>query len=208
MRLFPGLPQSVTFPIGFQDVASVSESVKEGPGEPFGAKDLRPFLEGQICSHHKTVMFIGLADDLEEQLRPRLGEGNVSQLIDYQQVESLKLLVQPLQPLFFPALHELSLKVGGVMETKLSEHEFVIKTIKKLSHPPYKGIHSVYSGFNHAFREYFNKDPVEATTRLAQERKVVARPVRGGVTLYLHEDAPAGSKGVLHKILDKDDKTQ
>ena len=29
--------------------------------------------------------------------------------------------------------------------------------LSQLSKPPYKGIHSVYSGFNQAFREYFNK---------------------------------------------------
>lgn len=48
-----------------------------------------------------------------------------------------------------------------------------IRAIKKLRKEPYKGIHSVYSGFNQAFREYFNKDPVEVTTSLAQESKIV-----------------------------------
>jgi hypothetical protein len=91
---------------------------------------------------------------------------------------------------------------GGVMEAKLSEDEFIISAIKTLRKPPYKGIHSVYSGFNQAFREYFNKDPVGATTKLAQEGKIVTRPVKGGVTIYLPEDAPAGSKNVLAKILE------
>jgi hypothetical protein len=58
---------------------------------------------------------------------------------------------------------------GGVMEEKISEYEFVFRAIKRLKKPPYKGIHSVYSGFNQAFREYFNKDPVEATTKLAMD---------------------------------------
>jgi hypothetical protein len=99
---------------------------------------------------------------------------------------------------------------GGVMEEKISEYEFVIRAIKRLKKPPYKGIHSVYSGFNQAFREYFNKDPVEATTKLDREGKIVTRPVKGGATLYLPEDAPAGSKGVLNKILEAADpnKTQ
>ena len=91
------------------------------------------------------------------------------------------------------------------MEEKISEYDFVIRAIKKLSKPPYKGIHSVYSGFNQAFREYFNKDPVEATTKLAQEGKIVTRPVKRGATLYLPEDAPSQSKGVLDKILGEDD---
>ena len=65
------------------------------------------------------------------------------------------------------------------MDAKMSEEEFVIRAIKKLTKPPYKGIHSVFSGFNQAFREYFNKDPVEVTKRLAQEGKIVSRPGGG-----------------------------
>ena len=37
-------------------------------------------------------------------------------------------------------------------EKKLTEEEFVIQAIKKLRKEPYRGIHSVYSGFNEAFR--------------------------------------------------------
>jgi hypothetical protein len=88
------------------------------------------------------------------------------------------------------------------METKISEYEFVVRAIKTLHKPPYKGIHSVYSGFNQAFREYFGKDPVETTTSLAQEGKIVTRPIKGGVLIYLPEDAPTGPKGVLNKILE------
>jgi hypothetical protein len=91
------------------------------------------------------------------------------------------------------------------LEIKLSEHEFVLKTIKKLSHPPYKGIHSVYSGFNHEFRDYFQKDPVEATTRLAEEGKIETRMVKGGAKLYLLGDAPSGLKGVFNKIASEED---
>lgn len=89
------------------------------------------------------------------------------------------------------------------MGKKLTEHEFVARAIKRLRNPPYKGIHSVYSGFNQAFREYFNKDPVEVTTKLAEEGKIVTRPVRGGVVIYLPEDAPSAmdSKRVLQTIL-------
>ena len=95
-------------------------------------------------------------------------------------------------------------------EKRISEYDFVIRAIKKLRKPPYKGIHVVYSGFNQAFREYFNKDPVEVTTKLAEEGKIVTRPVRGGVTLYLPEDAPAPrvAKRALDKILGKHEAEQ
>jgi hypothetical protein len=77
------------------------------------------------------------------------------------------------------------------MAENLTEYEFVARAIKKLRRPPYKGIHSVYSGFNQAFREYFNKDPVEATRKLTEQGKIITRPVKGGAVLYLPEDAPS-----------------
>jgi hypothetical protein len=89
------------------------------------------------------------------------------------------------------------------MSEKLTEYEFIVRAIKKLRKPPYKGIHTVYSGFNQAFREYFGTNPVEVTQRLAAEGRIVTRPVKGGVTIYLPEDAPAmrGAGNVLERIL-------
>ena len=86
---------------------------------------------------------------------------------------------------------------------KISEYDFVVKAIKKLRKPPYKGIHSVYSGFNQAFKGYFGTNPVETTQRLDKEGKITIRPVKGGVMLYLPEDAPGqtDSKRVLETIL-------
>lgn len=89
-------------------------------------------------------------------------------------------------------------------EPKLSEEEFFRRAIKKLR-GNYKGIHSVYSGFNQAFRQYFGTNPVETTQRLAQEGKISIRPVKGGVLLYLPEDAPNSPANVLNKILEGDE---
>lgn len=78
------------------------------------------------------------------------------------------------------------------MSEKLSYEEFIRKAIVSLRKEGYKGIHSVYSGFNNAFRKYFNdENPVEITNRLAKEGKIVVRPVRGGVMLYLPEEVPS-----------------
>ncbi len=78
------------------------------------------------------------------------------------------------------------------MSEKLSHEEFVRKAIVSLRKEGYKGIHTVFSGFNNAFKKYFDgENPVEVTNRLAQEGKVVIRPVKGGVMLYLPEEAPA-----------------
>ena len=75
-------------------------------------------------------------------------------------------------------------------ERKLNEEEFVLQAIKKLRKEPYRGIHSVYSGFNEAFRKYFGTNPVEITSRLAAEGKIESRPFKGGVMLFLPGEAP------------------
>jgi hypothetical protein len=77
------------------------------------------------------------------------------------------------------------------MTKKISTEEFVRLAIVKLRNEPYKGIHSVYSGFNEAFKNYYGgQDPVQATNQLAEDGKIVIRPMKGGVVLYLPEEAP------------------
>ena len=77
------------------------------------------------------------------------------------------------------------------MSEKLSHEEFIKKAIVDLRQKGYKGIHTVYSGFNTAFKKYFDgENPVDATNKLAKEGKIVIRPVKGGVMLYLPEEAP------------------
>jgi hypothetical protein len=74
---------------------------------------------------------------------------------------------------------------------KLSYEEFVKQAILKLRTGDYKGIHSVYSGFNDAFRKYYpGVDPVEITNQLAKENKVAVIPRKGGVMLYLPDEVP------------------
>ena len=88
------------------------------------------------------------------------------------------------------------------MAAKITEEEFVVRAIKRLRKPPYRGIHTVYSGLNQAFKEHFGKTPLEVTQKLAAEGKLVIRPVRGGVMLYFPEDAPQQNQNaVLQKIL-------
>ncbi|MFB0564340.1 MAG: hypothetical protein ACETWK_01510 [Candidatus Aminicenantaceae bacterium] len=89
----------------------------------------------------------------------------------------------------------------GGDELKISEEEFVTRAVKKLR-GKYRGIHSVYSGFNQAFKQYFGTNPVETTQRLVKEGKISIRPVRGGVMIYLPEDAPNSTENVLKKILE------
>jgi hypothetical protein len=82
------------------------------------------------------------------------------------------------------------------MSNRLNHEEFVRLAILKLRNGNFKGIHSVFSGFNDAFKKYFEgEDPVRVTTGLGEERKLTIRPAKSGVMLYLPEDAPQGDRG-------------
>lgn len=86
---------------------------------------------------------------------------------------------------------------------RLTHIEFTKKAIKALRREGYKGIHSVFSGFNAAFREYFDEDPVEATTKMASKEQVNVRPARKGCMLYLPGESPkmeSSGKSVLSKM--------
>jgi hypothetical protein len=87
---------------------------------------------------------------------------------------------------------------------RLTPEEFVTQAIVTLRTGEYKGIHARFSGFNDAFRQYFpNQDPIEVTRALAEAGKIVIRPARGGVVLYLPGDAPNGVASSGHAALKK-----
>lgn len=89
-------------------------------------------------------------------------------------------------------------------EKRLSEEEFVVEAIRKLRKDPFRGIHSVYSGFNEAFRKYFGTNPVEATNRLATQSKIETRPFKGGAMLFLPGEAPKrpSAEEIIKQILE------
>jgi hypothetical protein len=89
-------------------------------------------------------------------------------------------------------------------EGKLTEEEFVLQAIKKLRKDPFRGIHSVYSGFNEAFRKYFGTNPVEVTSSLAAEGKIETRPFKGGAMLFLPGEAPKrpSADEVIQRVLE------
>lgn len=83
--------------------------------------------------------------------------------------------------------------MGTDSRKPVTPEEFVIKFIERFRDPgKSKGVHTVFSGFNAAFREYFpGLDPVEVTNQLADEGKIVIRPVKRGVMIYKAGEAPA-----------------
>lgn len=82
------------------------------------------------------------------------------------------------------------------MKSKIGAEEFVKLAVGRLRLENYKGIHSVYSGFNDAFKSYFDgANPVDATGELARLGKIVLRPVKGGMMIYLPGEGPEMSRG-------------
>lgn len=80
-------------------------------------------------------------------------------------------------------------------EERISHEEFIRRAIVSLRKEGYKGIHTVYSGFNEAFKKYYpGEDPIKVTNALAGEGKVIIRPVKGGVMLYLPEESTTKSQ--------------
>lgn len=83
------------------------------------------------------------------------------------------------------------------MSARLTQEQFVLKAIETLRKKEYKGIHTVYSGFNQAFRNYFGTDPVAATKALSEAGKIVIHGTKGGVMLYKVGEAPAARDNAL-----------
>ena len=90
----PALPEAVALPVHLQDVNAVGEAVQQGAGEPLGAEDLRPLVEGQIGGDQDGSSLVALAEDLEEELGPCLGERDEAQLVDDEQLEPGKPLLE------------------------------------------------------------------------------------------------------------------
>src|SRR3989344_6034278 len=71
---------------------------------------------------------------------------------------------------------------------KLNKKIFVLRAIHTLRKQGYLGIHVVYSGFNKAFRDYYNEDPIVEVAKLVKDGHIVLNPVKGGVMLYDAEE--------------------
>ena len=56
------------------------------PGQPLGAEDLGPLVEGQVGGDQDRPPLVSLAEDLEEAFRAGLGEWDEAQLVDDEQL--------------------------------------------------------------------------------------------------------------------------
>jgi hypothetical protein len=80
----------------------------------------------------------------------------------------------------------------GTGKKPLTPEAFILRFIETFRDSERsRGVHSVFSGFNAAFREYFpGLDPVEVTTELAEAGKLEMRFVKRGAMLYKPGEAP------------------
>lgn len=87
------------------------------------------------------------------------------------------------------------------MSEKLSKEDFVLQAIKNLRTEKSKGIHVKYSGFNSAFKEYFEEEARPTVDKMVAEGKLHKRFRKGGVMIYLPGEAPAEVENALGKII-------
>jgi hypothetical protein len=83
------------------------------------------------------------------------------------------------------------------------EEFFKIAVIKLRDLSKSRGIHSVFSGFNDAFRKVYNVDVVAVTQELAATGKIEIRPAKRGVMIYLPGEAPKSRENLGDKALEK-----
>ena len=60
----------------------VGQAVQESAGEPLGAEDLCPLVEGQVGGDEDRACLVALAEDLEQQLCAGLGERDEAEFVD------------------------------------------------------------------------------------------------------------------------------
>lgn len=93
------------------------------------------------------------------------------------------------------------------MDAKLTKLAFTKQAIVNLRNPKYKGLHTVFSGFNDAFRTYFEgdttgNDPVAFTKEAVKAGELESRPAFRGAMIYLKGEAPQSeaAKNALKKM--------
>ena len=75
----------------------MGEAIQESAGEPFGAQHLDPVLERQIGCDDEAGALVSAADDIEEQFGTGLGEWDVAEFVEDEQIEPFELLDEALQ---------------------------------------------------------------------------------------------------------------
>jgi hypothetical protein len=83
---------------GRDDVAVVSEAIEERGSHLGVAEDARPFAEGEIGRDDDRGAFVEPADETEEELAAGLGEEQIVELIENDEVHAGEVIGEPTLP--------------------------------------------------------------------------------------------------------------
>jgi hypothetical protein len=80
------MAQSIAFSSVFNWVAMMDQSVHHGDQKPFIREDPIPLCQRKISSQDNAAPFVAVGDDVEEQARTGYVSGELSPLINNQQI--------------------------------------------------------------------------------------------------------------------------
>ena len=80
---------------GLDDLAVVRQTIEERGGHLGVAEDGRPFAEGQVGGDDDRGALVEPADEVEQQLASGLGEGQVAELVEDDEVAPGQLIGEP-----------------------------------------------------------------------------------------------------------------
>ena len=73
---------------GLDDLAVMGEAVEQRGGHLGVAEDARPFAEGEVGGDDDRGALVEPADQMEEQLAAGLGEGQIAEFVEHDEVEA------------------------------------------------------------------------------------------------------------------------
>ncbi len=83
---------------GLDDVAVVSETIEQRRCHLGVSEDARPFAEGEIGGDDDRGSFVEPADEMEEELSTRLGEGQIAEFVENDEVHAGEVIGDPSLP--------------------------------------------------------------------------------------------------------------
>ena len=86
----------------------MGEAVEQSAGEPLGAEDLGPFVEGEIACDQDERAFVSLAKDLKQEFSASLGQGHEAELVNDEQFIGSELFLEAQQVLLIAGFDQLA----------------------------------------------------------------------------------------------------
>jgi hypothetical protein len=82
----------------FNDIAVVSEAIEQSGRHLGVCKDARPFTEGKICGDDDRGALVEPADEVEQELAAGLGERQISEFVEDDEVHAGQVIGKPSLP--------------------------------------------------------------------------------------------------------------